>query len=119
MLVNLLSSFRLAHRGGVTTSVTPPSGSGFLQGVSATFRTGAQHALAKGAIVQPETALHLTISYGLPVSVSTQVAALRTLLFGSVRSSDSHDAEQAEAWMQVRKVCTLLPSSTRQHLIPV
>ncbi|KAH9484599.1 hypothetical protein JR316_0004081 [Psilocybe cubensis] len=93
----------LAHRSGVSTSVTPPSGSGFLKGLSATFRTGAQHALSRGAIIQSETALHITISYALPVSVSTQISALRTLLFGSARSYVGQDSEQAEQWMQVRK----------------
>ncbi|KAF4615672.1 hypothetical protein D9613_012510 [Agrocybe pediades] len=70
----------LAYRGGVTTAVTAPVGNGFLQGISAAFSVGAPHALERGAVVQEETALHITISHLLSASVSTQIAALRKLL---------------------------------------
>ncbi|KAF8958055.1 hypothetical protein BDZ97DRAFT_1950338 [Flammula alnicola] len=85
----------LAYRSGVTTAITAPSGYGFLQGISTAFSVGAPHALAKSAIVQPETALHVTLSFSLPVSVSTQVAALRTLLFGG---KENIDRSEAGAW---------------------
>ncbi|KAF8163787.1 hypothetical protein B0H34DRAFT_614504, partial [Crassisporium funariophilum] len=83
----------LAYRAGVTTAITAPSGSGFLQGLSTAFRVGAPHALAKGSIVQEETALHVTISPSLTASVSTQVSALRTQLIGSTSG----------AWNRVRE----------------
>ena len=87
---------RLAYRNGVTTAVTAPSGNkGFLQGVSTAFSAGSPNALAKGAIIQEETALHITISLTLAPSVSTQIAALRSQLF---ESSLKH-------WVRVRKVC--------------
>ena len=90
---------RLAYRNGVTTAVTAPSGNkGFLQGVSTAFSAGSPNALAKGAIIQEETALHITISLTLAPSVSTQIAALRSQLF---ESSLKH-------WVLVRKVCRLL-----------
>ena len=74
---------RLAYRNGVTTAITAPSGNGFLQGVSTAFSAGSSNALAKGAVIQDETALHITISFSLAPSVSTQIAALRYQLFES------------------------------------
>jgi hypothetical protein len=84
----------LAYRNGVTTAITAPSGNGFLQGVSTAFSAGSPNALARGAVVQDETALHITISLSLVPSVSTQIAALRSQLF---ESSLKH-------WVRVRKV---------------
>jgi hypothetical protein len=86
---------RLAYRNGVTTAITAPSGDGFLQGVSTAFSAGSPNALARGAIIQQETALHITISLSLAPSVSTQIAALRSQLFES----------NLEHWVRVRKVC--------------
>ena len=86
---------RLAYRNGVTTAITAPSGSGFLQGVSTAFSAGSANALGRGAVVQEETALHITISLSLTPSVSTQIAALRSQLFES----------SLEHWVHVRKVC--------------
>ena len=86
---------RLTYRSGVTTAITAPSGKGFLQGLSTAFSTGSLHALARGAVIQEETALHITISLSLTPSVSTQIAALRSQLFES----------SLEHWVRVRKVC--------------
>ena len=92
----------MAYRNGVTTAITAPSGNGFLQGVSTAFSAGSQNALEKGAIVQDETALHITISPFLTPSVSTQIAALRSQLF---ESSLKH-------WVRVRKVCLSIVMSS-------
>lgn len=51
--------------------------------------------MERGAIVQAETALHVSVSLDLGVSVSTQVAALRRLLYESDEG----------AWKRVREVC--------------
>ena len=92
---------RLTYRNGVTTAITAPSGNGFLQGVSTAFSAGSSNALAKGAVIQDETALHITISFSLAPSVTTQIAALRYQLF---ESSLKH-------WVRVRKVnCRLIYS---------
>ncbi|KAJ7452267.1 carbohydrate esterase family 9 protein [Mycena latifolia] len=72
-----------AYRGGVTTAVVAPMGSGFLQGISTAFSTGAPNALANGAILQSETALHISVHSEMRASVSTQIAALRNMLFSS------------------------------------
>ncbi|KDR69239.1 hypothetical protein GALMADRAFT_128703 [Galerina marginata CBS 339.88] len=96
----------LAYKSGVTTAITAPSGTGFLQGISTAFSVGAPHALAKGAVVQQETALHVSLSFGLPVSVSTQVSALRTLLFGAEESSTERVGvvvDTKSAWEKVRE----------------
>jgi len=84
----------LAYHDGVTTAITAPSGSGFVRGISATFLTGAWSASEKGAVLMEETALHITVSPSLSVSVSTQVAALRRLLYGNAGS---------RVWEKVRK----------------
>ncbi|KAJ3987627.1 composite domain of metallo-dependent hydrolase [Lentinula detonsa] len=72
----------LAYRSGVTTGVTAPCSSGFLAGLSTAFNTGAAHKLIEGAVMQDEAALHVSLSLSFSVSVSTQIATLRTLLFG-------------------------------------
>ncbi|KAG1827623.1 uncharacterized protein BJ212DRAFT_1494927 [Suillus subaureus] len=74
----------LAYHGGVTTAITAPSGT-FLQGVSTAFSPGAAHASVENASVVDEVALHVGISMSSRVGVSTQVAALRNMLFGRGR----------------------------------
>ncbi|KIM83388.1 hypothetical protein PILCRDRAFT_69640 [Piloderma croceum F 1598] len=88
-----------AHRSGVTlatVSLTRRGGifggeTSFVAGLSATFRTGAAHAMQRGAVVQNVAALHVTLGKPQPLSrmnsqigasVSEQVATLRRLLFG-------------------------------------
>lgn len=87
---------RIAYRAGVTYATTAVSQSRLtgpqpvspIAGLSATFRTGSAHALAPNAVVKPITALHVIVSKpppfswmgASPVSVSTQIAALRRLL---------------------------------------
>ncbi|KAJ7735556.1 hypothetical protein DFH07DRAFT_1065042 [Mycena maculata] len=70
-----------AYRAGVTGAVVAPMGHGFLQGIGTAFSTGAVNALSKGAILQRETALHISVHSDMRASVSTQIAALRHLLF--------------------------------------
>ncbi|THH28414.1 hypothetical protein EUX98_g5775 [Antrodiella citrinella] len=84
----------IAHRAGVTYATSSPAKSNFLfgpesiiSGLATTFRTGAAHALDTNAIVKDITALHIQIAHPAPyiaamppVSVSTQIAALRRLL---------------------------------------
>ena len=86
---------RLAYRSGVTTAITAPSGQGFMLGLSTAFAMGASDGIENGAVIQAETALHVRVMRGLPVSVSTQIATLRRLLFG-------HSGE--DAWQRVRDV---------------
>lgn len=75
-----------------TTSLAKPasffgSEGQLVSGLSTTFRTGAAHAMERGAIVQDVVALHVVLGRnsvwpGKSVSVSTQVATLRRLLYG-------------------------------------
>ncbi|KAF5344401.1 hypothetical protein D9756_011347 [Leucocoprinus leucothites] len=81
-----------AYRGGVTRAITPPSGSGFIQGLSTEIFTGAENSLEPRAIIQEEVALHATISHSVDASISTQITALRQLLFES----------NTTAWQRVR-----------------
>lgn len=73
---------RLAYRGGVTASVTPPVSSGHFAGLSVGFNPGASHGLEKGAIIQEVAALHVSVGHlgGARPSISTQIAALRNML---------------------------------------
>ncbi|KAJ7044508.1 carbohydrate esterase family 9 protein [Mycena alexandri] len=87
----------MAYRSGVTTgtvSLKRPintfegGGTNVIAGISTTFSTGASHAMEKGAIIQIFTALHVAIHRPHPfskerqVSVSSQIAGLRRLLYG-------------------------------------
>ena len=72
---------RLAYRSGVTLGVTAPRSPGFLLGLGTAFSTGSPHRLAKGAVIQEVTALHIAIDSSTP-SVSTHIAALRNLFNG-------------------------------------
>lgn len=106
---------RLAYRSGVTTGITAPTGYGFLQGISAAFRLGAQHALSRGAIIQRDTAVHISLNHEQRVSVSTQVAALRILLLGHVDEAK----QESLILTNVRKVSTVhyfIPASMRSNL---
>ncbi|KAG6911405.1 hypothetical protein DXG01_016502 [Tephrocybe rancida] len=72
----------LAYRSGVTRAISAPISNGFQAGLSTTFDTGASNILEKGAIPwQEDTALHIRVSQSLGVSVSTQIATLRRLLY--------------------------------------
>ena len=66
----------------MTTAVTAPVSNGLLHGLSTAFNTGAKHKLEAGAIIEEAAAVHVTLSLGSSNSVSTQIAALRSLLQG-------------------------------------
>ena len=86
---------RTAYRSGVTLATSSLTKSPYIDdlrtpvisGLSVTFRTGAAHALERGAIIQDVAALHVNIARvhpfnGRGISVSTQIAGLRRLLSG-------------------------------------
>ncbi|KAK2464537.1 hypothetical protein APHAL10511_003444 [Amanita phalloides] len=83
----------LAYRSGVSTSITAPTGRGFMLGLSTAFDTGALHALERGAVLREETAMHVRVDPTLSASVSTQIATLRRLVFEEFGGS---------AWNRVR-----------------
>ncbi|KAJ7698627.1 carbohydrate esterase family 9 protein [Mycena rosella] len=72
----------LGYRNGVTSAVTAPSSYGFLSGLSTVFGTAAAHKLIDGAVIQKIAALHVALSLSSGISVSTQIATLRSLLLG-------------------------------------
>lgn len=114
----------MARQAGVsyaTTSLTKGTlfggASALFGGLSVTFRTGATHALEHGAIVKPITALHINVGRAAPlrgtlqpVSVSTQIATLRRLLFNGV-----DEREETGYWFN--KAADV--SSIRSALVPV
>jgi hypothetical protein len=89
---NVLLRGSIAYRAGVTVATSSPHAF-FIQptfiGLSTTFRTGAPHALAEGAVIQRISALHcairrpnaLALLKGHP-SISARIAVLRRLLLG-------------------------------------
>ncbi|KAF9053390.1 hypothetical protein BJ165DRAFT_1447326 [Panaeolus papilionaceus] len=94
----------LAYKYGVTAGVSAPVGSSLIQGLGTAFSLGAPHKLAKGAIVQTETALHISFDMSRSASVSTQVAALRYLLFsGGDVGLDMDIQSSSSAWDRVRR----------------
>ncbi|KZV70092.1 carbohydrate esterase family 9 protein [Peniophora sp. CONT] len=71
----------LSYRAGVTTAVTAPATFGFGElGLSASFSLGAPHVLAPGALIQSDSALHITLARPSSPSISTRIGALRRLL---------------------------------------
>lgn len=90
----LMRRCRTAYRAGVTlaiSSLAKPiylagSDAHIISGLSTSFRTGSLHAMQRGAIVQDVAALHVVMGKSFPagrgVSVSTQLAGLRRLLYG-------------------------------------
>lgn len=63
----------------MTLAITAPSHS-FLGGFSCAFSTGSLSKLEQGAVVEAETAIHVSLAHGDLPSVSTEIAALRRLL---------------------------------------
>lgn len=92
-----ISTIRSAYEAGVTYAVASlASYSGLIGGLSATIRTGAHHALERGAIIQEVTALHATVErypWGSGyVSTSTQITVLRSLLLDSHKGVTGNSA---------------------------
>ncbi|KAJ4339586.1 hypothetical protein N0V95_007724 [Ascochyta clinopodiicola] len=93
---------------GVTIAFTAPGNGGIdSKGVSVGFNTGARNALADGAILFPELALHypLTLSAkgGKTPSISSAVGALRTKLLEAVGDRQDYDLETnstEKAWLK-------------------
>jgi len=85
-------------------------GSNMIAGVSATFRTGASHAMERGGILQDATALHIFLGRSHPLfpggrpSVSTQISTLRRLLYGW----ETQERETGEWFRKAAEVSDLL-----------
>ncbi|KDR83960.1 hypothetical protein GALMADRAFT_236481 [Galerina marginata CBS 339.88] len=85
-----------AYRAGVTLATSSQARPIYLagpdahiiSGLSTAFRTGSGHAMQRGAIIQDVAALHVVLGKPYPlqsqrgISVSTQLAGLRRLLYG-------------------------------------
>jgi hypothetical protein len=81
------------------TAISAPLHNGFLGGLSTTFSLGAAHKLEEGAVKREIVALHITLGHGSTPSVSTEIAALRTLILHPPNG-------EAEYWIrQLSKVC--------------
>jgi hypothetical protein len=89
---NLLG--RLAYRAGVGSAITAPLSGGWLSGISTYLSLGADSKVSKGAIVQPFVAIHLHIKHGARASVSTQIAALRGLLYDALQIESRNDVSR-------------------------
>lgn len=102
---------RLAYRGGVTTAITAPIGD-FVRGLSTAFAVGAANVLEKGAVVQREVALHVSIKRGGFASVSTHITVLRRMLLGA----DSGFIETQRTSNRFSKVSTIFWKDTAHIL---
>ena len=78
--------------------------------MSTAFSVGASNALEYNAIIQDETALHIAISRESSASVSTQIAAIRRILFDAHIFATSTDYNQ-DAVNRVRKVSVFVDKS--------
>src|ERR1700761_3598982 len=95
--VSLTGFHRYAYRSGVTTAISSNSNSDTLEpdtdtfkGISVAFHTGALHGLEEDAIIKPQAAVHVTLfrnfeRNGAGISLSTRIAALKSLLSGVQR----------------------------------
>jgi hypothetical protein len=83
--------------------VTAPSGN-FLLGFSTAFAVGASNALEKHSIIQDEAALHVAVSRQSTTSVSTQIAALRRILFDAHFFATTTTDYSQDTLDRVRKV---------------
>ncbi|KAJ8494882.1 hypothetical protein ONZ51_g2001 [Trametes cubensis] len=79
-----------AYRYGVTTGIVAPQGYGFLAGLNTAFSTAGRHKLEEGALVQEVGGLHVSIHPRGKPSVSTQIAALRSILLGKTTGELGH-----------------------------
>ncbi|KAL4905465.1 hypothetical protein BDW74DRAFT_177835 [Aspergillus multicolor] len=77
-------AFGRARIGGVTRAVTPPHGSGVLQGVSVGIRTGPEETLLDGGVWKDEVALHFRVGQGArddrTPTISSVVETVRRVL---------------------------------------
>ncbi|KAI0391564.1 amidohydrolase [Xylariaceae sp. FL0594] len=83
-----------AHRYGVTRAISAPryTSGGTHQGTSVGFRTGATHALQKGAVFKEDTAVHYTLNLHAKAgstSISNAVGVLRKKLMSAVHSNET------------------------------
>ncbi len=111
----------MAHRAGVTyatTSFLKPaafSRGSFVGGLSATFRTGANHGMERAAIIKSVTALHVAIGRTTPISpsypgisVSTEIATLRHLLL----DGEDENTESGQWFKKAANVSSPISSSS-------
>lgn len=78
-----------------------------ISGLSTAFRTGSAHIMQSGALVQDVVALHIVMGKPHPsaderVSVSTQMATMRRLLYGW----ETQDKETGRWFRQAAEVCS-------------
>ncbi|KAI1325574.1 amidohydrolase [Xylariaceae sp. FL0255] len=90
-----------AHKYGVTRAVSAPRYSGLMthQGTSVGFRTGASHALEKGAVVVEDAAVHYTLDLHAKSgsgSISNAVGELRRNLVGALKREEEEGHGRAE-----------------------
>ncbi|KAN0063758.1 hypothetical protein ACQY0O_003808 [Thecaphora frezii] len=79
-----------ARASGVLNAVVAPQSNSFFSGISVRFDTGASTVLDKGAVVEEEVAVHVTLNHNSNApSFSEQVGWLRRLLV-SASSSSAH-----------------------------
>lgn len=125
---------RIAYRSGVTLATSslarPIYLSGpdahIISGLSVVFRTGAAHSMQRGAVIQEVAALHIVMGNPYPtsrgISVSTQIAALRRLLYGWEPTDTETGAwfkKAAEVSWEASKQISLIHKNNNRGIVPL
>ncbi|EME49587.1 hypothetical protein DOTSEDRAFT_164108 [Dothistroma septosporum NZE10] len=92
-------NLKAAHSHGVTRAITAPKLAAVdRKGVSVAFRTGANNALEKNAVIVPNVALHYSLGLSAKgsktPSISSAVAELRSKLMKAIASNITQGAEE-------------------------
>ncbi|KAI1114027.1 amidohydrolase [Nemania sp. NC0429] len=105
---------------GVTRAVSSPkySGGATHQGTSVGFRTGATHALEKGAVFAEDAAVHYTLDLSAKsgsTSISNAVGSLRRKLLEAVESNTTANDRFSEGAFLQKVVAGSLPLAVTAH----
>lgn len=91
-----------AYSHGVTKAISPPQGD---RGVSAGFKTGAKHALEKGAVFDEAASVHYDLTLEAKnektSSISSAVGSLRKALFDAMTTNETYPYSEKAALKKV------------------
>ncbi|KAI8628102.1 amidohydrolase [Xylariaceae sp. FL1651] len=109
-----------AHKYGVTRAISAPKYTNAMthQGTSVGFRTGAKHALQKGAVFADDVAVHYTLgveSKSGSTSISNAVASLRHKLLEAIEPNSTAANPFSEAAFLKKVVEGSLPLAITAH----
>ncbi|KAF9997449.1 hypothetical protein BGZ65_006987 [Modicella reniformis] len=108
-----------AYKAGVLISITAPSSSHVVQGVSVAFSTGAQDALSSQAVLKENVALHVKIGHEskstLFPTISSQIQYLRSSLIKGL--SDAFNPKDQFAMVARGKMPLIVEVHNRDEIV--